>query len=130
MDSVKYIGMDVHKETISIAVRNSSGKFESRRPRHSFQKSCINFAATNEGDRLEQSSVSDYAARLANWSAKLKPGRTAARPMTYRNASNPQYRWRRNENESHCPFVFSCGGVCRAFLFCRLTSGSPGCPFS
>ena len=26
MDSVKYIGMDVHKETISIAVLNSSGK--------------------------------------------------------------------------------------------------------
>src|SRR6266850_5000432 len=26
MDNVKYIGMDVHKETISIAVRNSSGK--------------------------------------------------------------------------------------------------------
>ncbi len=26
MDGVKYIGMDVHKETISIAVRNSSGK--------------------------------------------------------------------------------------------------------
>jgi transposase len=26
MDSVKYIGMDVHKDTISIAVRNSSGK--------------------------------------------------------------------------------------------------------
>src|ERR1700681_2008651 len=26
MDSVKYIGMDVHKETISIAVRNPSGK--------------------------------------------------------------------------------------------------------
>jgi hypothetical protein len=26
MDSVKYIGMDVHKETISMAVRNSSGK--------------------------------------------------------------------------------------------------------
>jgi transposase len=26
MDSVKYIGMDVHMETISIAVRNSSGK--------------------------------------------------------------------------------------------------------
>jgi len=26
MDSVKYIGMDVHKETISIAVRNSPGK--------------------------------------------------------------------------------------------------------
>jgi len=26
MDSVKYIGMDVHKETISIAVRNFSGK--------------------------------------------------------------------------------------------------------
>jgi hypothetical protein len=26
MDSVKYIGMDVHKETISIAARNSSGK--------------------------------------------------------------------------------------------------------
>jgi transposase len=26
MDSVKYIGMDVHKETISIAVRNSAGK--------------------------------------------------------------------------------------------------------
>jgi hypothetical protein len=25
-DSVKYIGMDVHKDTISIAVRNSSGK--------------------------------------------------------------------------------------------------------
>jgi hypothetical protein len=25
MDSVKYIGMDVHKETISMAVRNSSG---------------------------------------------------------------------------------------------------------
>jgi hypothetical protein len=26
MDSVKDIGMDVHQETISIAVRNSSGK--------------------------------------------------------------------------------------------------------
>jgi hypothetical protein len=26
MDSVKYTGMDVHQETISIAVRNSSGK--------------------------------------------------------------------------------------------------------
>ena len=26
MDSTKYIGMDVHKETISIAVMNSSGK--------------------------------------------------------------------------------------------------------
>jgi hypothetical protein len=26
MDSAKYIDMDVHKETISIAVRNSSGK--------------------------------------------------------------------------------------------------------
>jgi transposase len=26
MDSMKYIGMDVHKETISIAVQNSSGK--------------------------------------------------------------------------------------------------------
>jgi hypothetical protein len=26
MDSAKYIGMDVHKETISIAVMNSSGK--------------------------------------------------------------------------------------------------------
>ncbi len=26
MDSVKYIGMDVHQGTISIAVRNSSGK--------------------------------------------------------------------------------------------------------
>jgi hypothetical protein len=26
MDSVKYIGMDVHKEAISIAVLNSSGK--------------------------------------------------------------------------------------------------------
>src|ERR1700674_4454001 len=26
MDSTKYIGMDVHKETISIAVLNSSGK--------------------------------------------------------------------------------------------------------
>ena len=26
MDSVKYLGMDVHLETISIAVRNSSGK--------------------------------------------------------------------------------------------------------
>jgi hypothetical protein len=26
MDSVKYIGMDVHKDTISIAVLNSSGK--------------------------------------------------------------------------------------------------------
>jgi hypothetical protein len=26
MDSAKYIGMDVHKESISIAVRNSSGK--------------------------------------------------------------------------------------------------------
>jgi hypothetical protein len=26
MDSVKYIGMDVHKETISIAVVNSIGK--------------------------------------------------------------------------------------------------------
>jgi hypothetical protein len=32
MDSVKYIGMDVHKETISIAVRNSSGKL-ARLPR-------------------------------------------------------------------------------------------------
>jgi len=30
MDSVKYIGMDVHKETISIAVRNSSGKLVTR----------------------------------------------------------------------------------------------------
>jgi hypothetical protein len=26
MDSAKYIGMDVHKESISVAVRNSSGK--------------------------------------------------------------------------------------------------------
>ena len=26
MDGVKYIGMDVHKEAISIAVLNSSGK--------------------------------------------------------------------------------------------------------
>jgi hypothetical protein len=26
MDSVKYIGMDVHKEAISLAVLNSSGK--------------------------------------------------------------------------------------------------------
>jgi hypothetical protein len=26
MDSAKYIGMDVHRETISIAVLNSSGK--------------------------------------------------------------------------------------------------------
>jgi hypothetical protein len=26
MDSVKYIGMDVHKESISIAVRNGAGK--------------------------------------------------------------------------------------------------------
>ena len=26
MDSTKYIGMDVHKESISIAVRNSAGK--------------------------------------------------------------------------------------------------------
>ena len=26
MDSVKYIGMDVHKEAIAIAVLNSSGK--------------------------------------------------------------------------------------------------------
>ena len=26
MDSVKYIGMDVHKEAISVAVLNSSGK--------------------------------------------------------------------------------------------------------
>ena len=26
MDSKKYIGMDVHKESISIAVRNSAGK--------------------------------------------------------------------------------------------------------
>ncbi len=26
MDKTNYIGMDVHKETISIAVRNSSGK--------------------------------------------------------------------------------------------------------
>ena len=26
MDSTKYIGMDVHKETISVAVMNSSGK--------------------------------------------------------------------------------------------------------
>jgi len=29
MDSVKYIGMDVHKEAISIAVLNSSGKHNS-----------------------------------------------------------------------------------------------------
>jgi len=27
MDSKKYIGMDVHKESISIAVRNGAGKF-------------------------------------------------------------------------------------------------------
>jgi hypothetical protein len=26
MDSTKYIGMDVHKETVTIAVRNSAGK--------------------------------------------------------------------------------------------------------
>jgi len=26
MDSTKYIGMDVHKETVSIAVMNSGGK--------------------------------------------------------------------------------------------------------
>jgi hypothetical protein len=26
MDNAKYIGMDVHKESISIAVRNASGK--------------------------------------------------------------------------------------------------------
>ena len=26
MDSIKYIGMDVHKESISIAVMNSAGK--------------------------------------------------------------------------------------------------------
>ena len=26
MDSIKYVGMDVHKETISIAVMNSAGK--------------------------------------------------------------------------------------------------------
>jgi hypothetical protein len=26
MDSKKYIGMDVHKESISIAVRNAAGK--------------------------------------------------------------------------------------------------------
>ena len=26
MDSVKYIGMDVHKEAVAIAVLNSSGK--------------------------------------------------------------------------------------------------------
>ena len=26
MDSTKYIGMDVHKESISIAVRNAAGK--------------------------------------------------------------------------------------------------------
>jgi hypothetical protein len=26
MDSTKYIGMDVHKETVSIAVMNSAGK--------------------------------------------------------------------------------------------------------
>ena len=30
MDSVKYIGMDVHKEAISIAVLNSSGKLVMR----------------------------------------------------------------------------------------------------
>jgi hypothetical protein len=30
MDSVKYIGMDVHKDTISIAVRNSSCKLVNR----------------------------------------------------------------------------------------------------
>jgi hypothetical protein len=28
MDSTKYIGMDVHKATISIAVMNSAGKLE------------------------------------------------------------------------------------------------------
>jgi hypothetical protein len=26
MDSAKYIGMDVHKESISVAVRNAAGK--------------------------------------------------------------------------------------------------------
>jgi hypothetical protein len=26
MDSIRYIGMDVHKETVSIAVRNQTGK--------------------------------------------------------------------------------------------------------
>ncbi len=26
MDSIKYVGMDVHKETVSIAVRNQAGK--------------------------------------------------------------------------------------------------------
>jgi len=26
MDSAKYIGLDVHKESISIAVRNAAGK--------------------------------------------------------------------------------------------------------
>ena len=32
MDSVKYIGMDVHKEAISIAVLNSSGKLRWNAP--------------------------------------------------------------------------------------------------
>jgi hypothetical protein len=47
MDSVKYIGMDVHKETISIAVLNSSGKLimectiETKRPSQENQASAV-----------------------------------------------------------------------------------------
>ena len=41
MDSVKYIGMDVHKESISIAVRNGAGKIvmesSSRKSQHDSQ---------------------------------------------------------------------------------------------
>ncbi len=33
MDSKKYIGMDVHKESISIAVMNGAGKIETCRSR-------------------------------------------------------------------------------------------------
>ena len=33
MDSKKYIGMDVHKESISIAVRNAAGKIRDGKKR-------------------------------------------------------------------------------------------------
>jgi hypothetical protein len=34
MDSTRYIGMDVHKESISIAVMNSAGKLDRVDPRN------------------------------------------------------------------------------------------------
>ena len=42
MDSVKYIGMDVHKEAISLAVLNSSGKLVKK----STKSSAISTAAS------------------------------------------------------------------------------------